>query len=315
VSVRPLEERAKRLGRAGERGPLALGVNSRILELEPENLGALTRRARCNLACDDYPAARADFERALALNPKSALHRQQLREGLREVAEGWDAAERRRRNREERYERRQALFREIEEIAEFAEARALGVLYSGGIRGGPGQGAVGIDRALAAAAFRRAYRLDPRRRVTPGGRPDSGLFEVPTRLAAVYRAQDKPAQAPRVYEWVLSHHDSPFARVGLAAVREDQGRHEEALGHYERVLSERPKDAYALRGVGRVLSSLGRDEEAIATFERAARLADDAGAAERARSSLARLKAALERQGRTEQAKAAAEALGRMGAV
>jgi tetratricopeptide (TPR) repeat protein len=147
-----------------------------------------------------------------------------------------------------------------------------------------------------------------------GERLDPDLFEVPTRLGGVYRAMGEPDEAAKVYEWVLSHHDSHFARVGLAAVREDQGHHEEALEHYEMVLASHLGDSYALKGMARVLASLGREEEAIAAFERAAYLADDAADAARARAGLARLKAALEREGRTEQARGAAEALARMGA-
>lgn len=308
--VRQLEERAKELGRAGEWGALALGVNTRILEAEPGNLAALTRRARCNLACDDLPAAKA-------LGPESRMQREDLMRGLTEVEAGWDAAIRRRQKREERRERREGLFREIEAIEGFDEARALGILYAGGIRGGSGysagQGAVGIDRPLAVAAFRRAYRVDPRRRVAEGEDPDPGIFEIPTRMGAVYRAMRELDKAAGTYEWVLSHHESAYARVGLAAVREDQGRHGEALGHYEAVLAKKPGDAYALRGMARVLTSLGREEEAIAAFERSARFADDAAEAARARAALAGLKAALHRQGRTDQARAAAEALDRMG--
>lgn len=319
VSIRVLEERARQLGKAGEWGQLALGVNTRILEIDPDNLAALTRRARCNLACDDYPAAKADYERALALGPRSRVQQEDLARGLAEVEAGWEEAVRRRAKREEKRERRERLFREIEGIEGFEEARALGILYAGGIKGGTsysaGQGAVGIDRELAVAAFRRAYSIDPRRRTKAGGeRLDPGLFEVPTRLGGVYRAMGEPDEAAKVYEWVLSHHDSRFARVGLAAVREDQGHHEEALEHYEMVLASHLGDSYALKGMARVLASLGREEEAIAAFERAAYLADDAADAARARAGLARLKGALEREGRTEQARGAAEALARMGA-
>ena len=81
MSIRVLEERARQLGKAGEWGQLALGVNTRILEIDPDNLAALTRRARCNLACDDYPAAKADYERALALGPRSRVQQEDLLEG------------------------------------------------------------------------------------------------------------------------------------------------------------------------------------------------------------------------------------------
>ena len=141
------------------------------------------------------------------------MQQEDLARGLAEVEAGWEEAVRRRAKREEKRERRERLFREIEGIEGFEEARALGILYAGGTKGGTsysaGQGAVGIDRELAVAAFRRAYSIDPRRRTKAGGeRLDPGLFEVPTRLGGVYRAMGEPDEAAKVYRWVLSHHDS-----------------------------------------------------------------------------------------------------------
>ena len=41
----------------------------------------------------------------------------------------------------------------------------------------------------------------------------------------------------KMYEWVLEHHDNRFARVGLAAVHEDNGEHVKALRLYKSVLN------------------------------------------------------------------------------
>ncbi len=72
-----------------------------------------------------------------------------------------------------------------------------------------------------------------------------------------------------MYEWVLDRHDSPAARVGLAAVHEDDGKHVQALRLYESVLADHPGDAYALRGVARTLANLGRGEEAVEAYTKA----------------------------------------------
>ena len=331
VSLRLLEAKAKSLGHAGEWGALALGVNSRILEIDPENVGALTRRARCNVGLDDYPAAKADFERALALGPRSRTHREDLARGLAEVEEGFEEAEGRRRKREaaakrreaeaervraearEREEKRERLLAEIRAIETFEEARALGALYAGGYRGGgePGRThAVGVDLDLAEAALRRAWEVDPRRK-DPAGRRDPGLYEVPTRLAGVFRAKRELARAAATYEWVLGREDSSYARVGLAAVKQDQGRPDEALSLYEGVLEGNPDDAYALRGMARTLANLDRVEQSVAAYERAASVSGDDQ--ERSRSGLRRLLGELRHTDRIEETKAVRDALTRMG--
>lgn len=77
----------------------------------------------------------------------------------------------------------------------------------------------------------------------PGRKPDPGLFEVPTRLAAAYRLNGQPYEAQKMCEWVLEHHD----KVGLATVHEDEGKHVKALRLYESVLADDPQNRYALK--------------------------------------------------------------------
>ncbi len=127
------------------------------------------------------------------------------------------------------------------------------------------------DYAVAIAAFKKAYKRDPRRKVRSGKNPDPGLFEVPTRLAAAYRLNGQLYEAQKMYEWVLERQDSRFARVGLAAVHEDNRKHVQALKLYESVLDRHPRDPYALRGAARTLASLGRAEEATEAYERGRR--------------------------------------------
>jgi tetratricopeptide (TPR) repeat protein len=80
-------------------------------------------------------------------------------------------------------------------MTNFEEAYALGVTTS---KASP------PNYPLAIVAFSKAYRLDPRRKVKPGSKPDPGLFEVPTRLAAAYRLNGQLDKAQKMYEWVLS---------------------------------------------------------------------------------------------------------------
>ena len=150
--------------------------------------------------------------------------------------------------------------RAVERLTAVEEAYALGM---DAIKTSP------PNYPLAIAAFSKAYRLDPRRKVRAGQKPVPGLFEVPTRLAAAYRQNGQHYEARKMYEWVLEHHDNRFARVGLAAVHADEGRHAKALGLYESVLADDPNNRYAWRGAARALGSLGRSEEAREAYGKA----------------------------------------------
>jgi predicted Zn-dependent protease len=153
-------------------------------------------------------------------------------------------------------------FRAVERMTDFEEAYTLGLTTS---KSSP------PNYPLAIVAFSKAYRLDPRRKVKPGRKPDPGLFEVPTRLAAAYRLNGQLDKAQKMYEWVLEHHDNRFARVGLAAVHEDNGKYVEALKLYQSVLDRYPSDSYAMRGMAKTLARLGRGEEAREAYKKALR--------------------------------------------
>lgn len=258
-----LTREARRLGQKGDWGPKAIQVNTRILEVDPDNLAALTRRARCFFERDDYPAARKDYIRALQLYPGSKL----VQEALAKIDRGWDASQERQQRKTARARRRikralvdAAELHRLETLTSFEEARALGIAATA---------ANPPSYALAIAAFKKAYALDPRGRLRSGQKPPPGLFEVPIRLARVFRKCGEHYKAQRMYEWILARHDSPTAKVGLAAVHEDKRRHAVALALYEEVLSQNPSDPYALRGIARTLSSLDRPEEAVEAYQRA----------------------------------------------
>ncbi len=71
--LRDLVEKAKQLGRAGNKGPEAIRLNTRILHLDPKQVCAYIRRGICYLAAEDFDAAKKDFEEALALEPNNCF--------------------------------------------------------------------------------------------------------------------------------------------------------------------------------------------------------------------------------------------------
>ena len=94
--------------------------------------------------------------------------------------------------------------------------------------------------------------------------------EALTMLAAAYRRCQRWADAERLYEEVLTLHDTPVARVGLAAVYRDQRRLQEARSILEKVLRGNPNNGYALRALAGVYSDLEKPEEANRAMARAA---------------------------------------------
>lgn len=267
--LKALGQRARQLGQSGRRTEEAVEVNTRILQIDPENLPALTRRGLSYLKLDNYPAARKDLTHAKRLYPASSI----VTDTLRRIDREWDAAmdrarggtgefqplKKRKRSRtgsksklsekvhpfieakrrsaekdkarklaaEETRKRTEKELRALEELTGFEEVYAFGVAASK---------ATTPNYIVAIAAFKKAYKLDRRRKVSPGKKPDPGLFEVPTRLARAYRLNGQLYEAQKTYEWVLDRHDSRFAKVGLAAVHEDNRRHVQALNLYASVL-------------------------------------------------------------------------------
>ncbi len=212
------------------------------------------------------------------------------------IERGWEAARERKQRRaaktREKIERKRAQaeeLRRVEALTTFEEARGVGIEAAGSET---------PNYTVAIAAFKKAYELDPRRKLKPGKVPPSGLFEIHTRLARVYRVSGQLYQAQRMYEWILERHDSRAAKVGLAAVHEDKGRHSRALGLYEEVLSQNPDNPYALRGIARTLSSLDRTEEAVEAYEKALERAESSKDAAAAVAGLKKMRKELKQKGK-----------------
>jgi tetratricopeptide (TPR) repeat protein len=275
TDLETLRREAAHMGRKRNFGLDAVRVNTRILEEDPDDFGALYRRGKCYEAQDDFPAARADYSRALRIKPGTSY----VQEALIRIERGWEGAEERaekaraRRRAEEARQAEKARakaedFRRVEAMTSFEEAYDFGVVASKGSR---------PDYPLAIAALKKAWILDPRKSDRRGEKPNPGLFEVPTRLARIYRKTGQLDRARLTYEWVLTYNDSRFAKVGLAAVHEACGRHTEALDLYEEVLSRIPRDPYALRGMAKALSSLRRFKEAVEAYQEAAEASGRSG--------------------------------------
>lgn len=136
----PLEtlmREAKRLGNKGDWGPDAIRINSRILELDPNNLAALTRRARCYFEQDDYAAAREDYQRALEIYPASKI----VKESLARIEREWEASLERKRRKAALVRRRTkwaladaTKLYHLEALTSFEEARAARWARLGGLK-------------------------------------------------------------------------------------------------------------------------------------------------------------------------------------
>ncbi len=96
--------------------------------------------------------------------------------------------------------------------------------------------------------------------------------EALTMLAAAYRRCQRWAEAEKLYQEALTLHDTPVARVGLAAVYRDQRRLQEARSILERVLRGDPNNGYALRALAGVYSDLEKPDEANRCMAKAAML-------------------------------------------
>lgn len=295
-----MRTRAVRLVRDGDRGPKAIETNARILELAPDDVAALNRRGRCHFERGDFAAAKADYERALALNPAGTVARNYLRK-IERIASGRGmGATRRERERAAAKSRRKPAEHEARRREEAEEARVLAedLQVAGGLNDFEEARSLGVvarrgrppNYPLAIAAFRRAFELDRRR------------YDVLTMLAATYRAYKQLGKAEKVYRWLLAREDSTHARVGLAAVYTDTARPAMARELYEEVLDREPANPYALMGLGRVLYALDLPDEAVETFEKAAKFAEGRETARDAVAELEKMRETYQDRGEADRA-------------
>jgi tetratricopeptide (TPR) repeat protein len=83
VDITSLEQKAIDFARRGDFGTEAKQVNEELTALAPENQGAWTRLARCNIELGLLDDANAALERVLQINPQNMIARSLLQEAIR----------------------------------------------------------------------------------------------------------------------------------------------------------------------------------------------------------------------------------------
>jgi tetratricopeptide (TPR) repeat protein len=83
VDITSLEQKAIDFARRGDFGAEAKQVNEELTTLAPDNQGAWTRLARCNIELGLLDDANAALERVLQLNPQNMIARSLLQESIR----------------------------------------------------------------------------------------------------------------------------------------------------------------------------------------------------------------------------------------
>jgi len=83
VDITPLEQKAIDFAKRGDFGAEAKQVNEELTKFAPDNQGAWTRLARCNLELGLLDDANAALERVLQINPQNMIARSLLQESIR----------------------------------------------------------------------------------------------------------------------------------------------------------------------------------------------------------------------------------------
>ncbi len=230
ATLQTLVSEARRLRAQENWGTEAIIANTNILDLDPTNVAALNRRARCYWEQTNLIAAEKDYRRALGLCPGN----KHIEKALQEV---WEKA------REEREHEEQV--DKVRAISNFAQAYAIGRDY---------KNKPPAKRQIAIEAFRQAFRLN------------NDKTDVLIELAAVHRSLRQRDEAERIYAWILRRERNSAAKVGLAAIYKDKKRLRDGLGLCDEVLADEPHNPYALRCRASILSELDRGAEAAETF-------------------------------------------------
>ena len=228
--LKNLEKEARDLRARENWGEKAIEVNTRILELDPCNVAAFNRRARCQREQKNLSAAEADYRCALELAPKNT----NIQTALREI------------EKETKRQRADGEFIDkIRGIENFNEVYAIASTH---------KGKSPSKRRIAIEAFKRAFLLDRKR------------IYVLIELAAVHRTLQQRNEAEKIYKWILRREANSAAKVGLAAVYKNKKRLKDGLRLCDEVLAQEPSNPHALRCRAGILSELDRGAEAAESF-------------------------------------------------
>ncbi len=242
VVLARLRSKAKQLNRAGSWGQEALKVNSQIVDLDPQDVAALTRRARCRRALKDFQGAEKDYRQAQKLSPGNVHIATALYEM---IAEAHNHAKKVKLERNKKRQRSG----QLQQARTFAEAYRMARYAM--LEKPP-------DHKRAIVALEKAVQLAPPR--------DANRVQV--ELGAAYRKTGRLREARTQYDQVLAR-DPNYAPAltGKAAALLDQYQPELALKLCDSILLRNPEDRYAKRVKARAMSMLGHADEANWIFE------------------------------------------------
>jgi len=210
----------------------------RATEEAPDDPRAWLALGRAEMNAERYPRAREAFTRVASLRGSAALPRVL-------IGHTWEL--------QRRYDEALIAYRHAVEVAP-RSAYAHRVLGTRLLRWG--------EPALALASLERSLELDPEHAETWNA---LGL--------ARYHADDRPGAERAFRDGLARHPEHVGLSLGLAAMLVNEGRHEEALSVYDRVVGLAPTFAPAHVGRGILLHELGREDDAEAAFVRAVEVA------------------------------------------
>lgn len=240
--VGPLKDKARDLNRDGDWGPQALEVNTAVARLNPSDVAARTRQARCLRVAGDLDGAKVAYEGALELDPDNANILQAIQEILDEARE--------KRAAEEASERELA---HGEAVLENLEHCDEALVFARRMRQ-----ASPLDLEYTVWIYRRALELD------------EGRLGIAVEMAALIRRSGSSARALRIYERILeASPDYDAALVGKAAALLDTSRIGESLEICNSVLGRTLDEPYARKVKARAHALLGEREESLWQWEQA----------------------------------------------
>jgi tetratricopeptide (TPR) repeat protein len=271
-------------GRPAEAEPLF----AKALSLNPRSLAARFGWGRAALAKRDYALAVDQLEQALALDPQASYIHYPLAMAYRGRGRLDEAEAQLQLRRGAETGPPDPLMQELNELLDSPmayQSRGIRAMEHG-------------QSAAAAAYFRKAVELDPRRAslrhrlgtalfLTGDVGGASAQFQEALRLSptfgkahyslgAILASQGRYAAAmDRFAAAVRYEPDNVEARVALADMLRGTGRSQESLPHYEQILRVDPRDAEARFGLGMALVRLRRYQEALEQLSEGAKLKPD----------------------------------------